>query len=189
MSGIMAAVAGGTQNVIYAAGLYNTSYGVETSPIDYSASSSGGNSLYYDFTWVGYYRPAATGTVTLGLATGYVEYLNYFGPLQYNWGGGGYTVAYLWFGNTAKSGYNTGNANITSNNNTATYSPSLIAGIYYPVRIQMQMSLPYNPYAYYTGGPFGQYYAGYANGGFNFQSGGTTTVTNLIWYNTKTNGF
>ena len=180
MSGIMAAAAGGTQNVIYAAGLYNNSYGVETSPVDYSASSgSAGGPLYYDFTWIGYYRPATTGTVTLGLATSYVEYLTYYGP--YPWGGGGYTVAYLWLGNTAKSGYTTGNANISSNNNTATYSPSLIAGIYYPVRIQMLMSLPWDPnYGFYDA---------YANGSFNFQSNGGTGVTNLIWYNTKTNGF
>jgi len=80
MSGIMAAVAGGTQNVIYAAGLYNNSYGVETSPIDYSTNSSGGTPLSYDFTWIGYYRPAATGTVTLGLATSYQEYLTNYGP-------------------------------------------------------------------------------------------------------------
>lgn len=187
MTGIMAAVAGGAQNVIYAAGLYNTSYGVETSPIDYSASSSGGSTLSYDFTWIGYYRPAATGTVTLGLATSYVEYIDYFGnTFQYNWGGGGYTVARLWLGNTAKSGYNTGNANITSNNNTATYSPSLVAGVYYPVRIQLQMYLPYNPDAYDSG-----FYnnPGWANGAFNFQSSGSTTVTNLIWYNRLSNGF
>ena len=181
MSGIMAAVAGGTQNVIYAAGLYNNSYGVETSPIDYSANSSGGSALYYDFTWIGYYRPAATGTVTLGLATNYTEYLTSYGP--YNWGGGGYTNAYLWLGSTAISGYTTGNANITSSNNTATYSPSLVAGIYYPVRIQLQMSLPFQADV------FGFFYDGYASGAFNFQSGGSTTVTNLIWYNTKTNGF
>ena len=181
MSGIMAAVAGGTQNVIYAAGLYNNSYGVETSPVDYSANSSGGSTLYYDFTWIGYYRPAATGTVTLGLATSYAEYLTNYGP--YAWGGGGYTRAYLWLGNTAKSGYNTGNANITSDNNTATYSPSLIAGIYYPVRINMTMSLPFQADV------FGNFYDGYSAGAFNLQSGGSTTVTNLIWYNTKTNGF
>lgn len=180
MSGIMAAVAGGAQNIIYAAGLYNTSYGVETSPVDYSASSSGGSALSYNYTWTGYYRPAATGTVTLGLATSYIEYLSNYG--QYNWGGGGYTVAYLWLGNTAKSGYNTGNANITSNNNTATYSPSLVAGIYYPVRINMIMYLPYD-------NNYFSFYDAYANGAFNFQSGGSTNVTNLIWYNRLSNGF
>lgn len=178
----MAAVAGGTQNVIYAAGLYNSSAGsVDTSPIDYSATSVGGTALTYDFTWIGYYRPAATGTVTLGLATNYQEYLTGYGP--FNWGGGGYCRAYLWLGATAKSGYNTGNANVTANDNTSTYAPSLVAGIYYPVRIQMQMSLPWNDNL------FGGFYDGYAEGSFNFQSGGSTTVTNLIWYNTKTNGF
>lgn len=181
MSGIMVAVAGGTQNVIYGAGLYNTTYGVETSPVDYSASSFSG-ATSYDFTWIGYYRPSVTGSVTLGLATSYIEYIDSIG--QYNWGGGGYSIAYLWFGNTAKSGYNTGNANITANNQTATYTTSMIAGLYYPVRINWVSYLPQQTAVF--GGIF---YTYYANGTFNFQSGGTTNVTNLIWYNTKTNGF
>ncbi len=180
MTGIMAAVAGGTQNVIYAAGLYNTSTGVDTSPIDFSANSSGGTSLSYNYTWVGYYRPAATGTVTLGLATNYTEYLVGYG--QYNWGGGGYSIGYLWLGNTAKSGYNTGNANITANDQTTTYSVSLTAGVYYPIRINLLMSLPYQNNVL-------SFYDGYATGSFNFQSGGSTAVTNLIWYNTLSNGF
>jgi len=83
MSGIMAAVAGGTQNVIYAAGLYNTSTGVDPSPVDFSASSGlFGPALSYNYTWIGYYRPAATGTVTLGLATSYIEYLTNYGPYK-----------------------------------------------------------------------------------------------------------
>lgn len=187
MTGIMAAVAGGTQNIIYGAGLYRTGSGVDTSPITFSSSSSGGSSLNYNYTWIGYYRPAATGSVTLGLATSYVEYIDYYGnTFQYNWGGGGSTIAYLWLGNTAKSGYNTGNANIVSNNQTATYTTSLVAGINYPVRINLLMSLPYNPDAYNV-----DFYnhPGWANGAFNFQSGGSTTVTNLIWYNTLSNGF
>lgn len=180
MTGIVAAVAGGTQNVIYAAGLYNTTYGVETSPIDFSSSSAGGTPLSYNYTWVGYYRPAATGTVTLGLATNYTEYLSNYG--QYNWGGGGYSIGYLWLGNTAKSGYNTGNANITANDQTSTYAVSLTAGVYYPVRINLLMSLPYDP-SYFN------FYEGYATGSFNFQSNGSTAVSNLIWYNTLTSGF
>ena len=181
MSGIMAAVAGGTQNVIYAAGLYNSSVGsADTSPINFSASSIGGATLSYNYTWAGYYRPATTGTVTLGLATSYQEYLNGYGA--YNWGGGGSTVAYFWLGSNAVSNPTVGNANITSNNNTATYAPSLVAGINYPVRINLIMSLPYQ-YPVFT------FYQGYADGAFNFQSNGSTAVTNLIWYNTKTNGF
>jgi hypothetical protein len=183
----MAAVAGGTQNIVYVAGLYNSSIGsADTSPITFSGSSSGG-SVSYNYTWAGYYRPASTGTVTLGLATSYQEVVQNIG--NYNWGGGGSVVARFWLGSNAVSNPTAGNANITSNNNTSTYSPSLVAGIYYPVRINMIMSLPYDPQAYYTGGFFGQYYAGWANGSFNFQSGGSTTVTNLIWYNRQTNGF
>lgn len=175
----MVAVAGGTQNVIYGAGLYNTSYGVETSPVDYSASSFSG-AVSYDFTWIGYYRPSVTGSVTLGLATSYAEYLSGYG--QYDWGGGGYSVAYLWLGNIAKSGYTTGNANITANNQTATYTTNLIAGLYYPVRINWVSYLPQIYYPIYN-------ITYYANSAFNFQSSGSTNVTNLIWYNTKTNGF
>ena len=179
MSVIMAAVAGGTQNVIYAAGLYNTTYGVEVSPIDYSGSSLS-VAVNITYTWVGYYRPAATGTVSLGMSGTYSEFLSPYGP--YTWNGGGYVNGYLWLGSTAISGYNAGNANVTMYNNTASYSPSLIAGIYYPIRLQSTMVLP-RQYPYFTT------YTAYATGAFNFQSGGSTTVTNLIWYNTKTNGF
>lgn len=187
MTGIMVAVAGGTQNVIYAAGLYNNSYGVETSPIDYSTSSSGGTSLNFTFSWIGYFRPASTGTVNLSVAGSYTEFVQNIG--QYNWGGGGYVNGYLWLGPTAISGYNAGNANTSFYNNTGTYSPSLVAGINYPIRLQMTMVLPYDPQAYYTGGFFGQYWAGWANGAFNFLVNSSTNVTNLIWYNTRTNGF
>ena len=179
MSGIMAAVAGGTQNVIYAAGLYNTTYGVELSPIDYSGSSQFGE-VTYNFTWIGYYRPASTGTVALGMIGTYLEYLAGYG--QYNWGGGGSVSAYLWLGANAVSGYTAGNANVTIYNNTSSYAPSLTAGIYYPIRMQMSMYLPYNP-NYFT------FYQAYATGAFAFTSSGTSTVTNLIWYNTRTNGF
>ena len=187
MSGIMAAVAGGTQNIVYLAGLYNSSYGVETSPIDFSTNSSGG-AASYNFTWAGYYRPASTGVVTLGLATSYQEVVQNIG--FYNWGGGGFAVAYFWLGQNAISNPQAGNANITSNNNTATYSPSLVGGLYYPIRINMIMSLPYDSQAYqWRGGFFPAYYAGWANGAFNFQQNGSTDVTGRIWYNRQTNGF
>ena len=189
MTGIMAAVAGGTQNVIYGAGLYNSSVGsADTSPIDFSATSSGGGSLSYNYTWAGYYRPAATGSVTLGLATSYQEVVQNIG--NFNWGGGGSVVAYFWLGSNAVSNPQVGNANIVSNNNTSSYSPSLVAGIYYPIRINMIVSLPYNSQAYqWRFFPFPAYYPGWAEGSFNFQSSGSTNVSGLIWYNTKTNGF
>ncbi len=188
MSGIMAAIAGSTQNVIYAAGLYNSSVGsVDTSPIDFSSNSSGG-SQSFNYTWAGYYRPASTGSVTLGLSTSYQEVVQNLG--FFNWGGGGFVVAYFWLGQNAISNPQVGNANITSNNNTSSYSPSLVAGIYYPIRINMIVSLPYDSQAYDRGiGRFPRYYAGWANGSFNFQQNGSTTVTDRIWYNTKTNGF
>jgi len=188
MTGIMAAIAGGTQNIIYAAGLYNSSVGsADTSPIDFSATSQGGSSLSYNYTWAGYYRPASTGTVTLGLATSYQEFVQFLG--NYNWGGGGSVVARFWLGQNAISNPTVGNANITSDNNTATYAPSLVAGIYYPVRINMIVSLPYSAFAYQWRFNPPSYYAGWATGSFNFQQNGSTNVTDRIWYNTRTNGF
>ena len=187
MTGIMAAIAGGTQNIIYAAGLYNSSVAlVDTSPIDFSSNSSGG-SQSFNYTWAGYYRPAATGTVTLGLATSYQEVVQNIG--FFDWGGGGSAVAYFWLGQNAISNPQVGNANIVSNNNTSTFSPSLVAGIYYPVRINMIVNLPYDQFAYYRGFPTFQYYPGWANGSFNFLSNGSTNVSGLVWYNTRTNGF
>jgi hypothetical protein len=179
MSGIMAAVAGGTQNVIYGAGLYKVGIGPETSPVDFSASSQFGD-FSVTYTWLGYYRPASTGTVALGMTGTYTEYLSGYG--QYSWGGGGYVSGYIWVGSNAVSNPTAGNANVTMYNNSASYSPSLIAGIYYPIRLQMSMYLPYNP-NYFS------FYQAYATGAFAFTSGGTSTVTNLIWYNTRTNGF
>ena len=78
MTGILAAVAGGTQNVIYAAGLYNVSLSAAAqSPIAVSGSSASG-AVTYNYSWIGYYKPTSTGSTTLSLATAYTEYINYF---------------------------------------------------------------------------------------------------------------
>jgi hypothetical protein len=181
MSGIMAAVAGGTQNVIYAAGLYNTTLGVDTTPITASGSSFTG-AVSYNYTWIGYYRPATTGSVTLGLQCPYTEYRSPGG--QTSWGGGGNSIGYMWIGNTARSGFNSGNAIITANDSTATSVQSLTAGLYYPVRINWTTSLPY-----FFDDNFFQDYTYYAESSLTFTVNGSSSVSGLVWYNRLTNGF
>jgi hypothetical protein len=175
MSGIMAAVAGGTQNVVYRSGyLYNTSLGADPVPISSSSSSIGGTQVVLGYYWVGYYKPATTGTVSLTVTTAYTEFLTNYGV--YNWGGNGNSISYLWLGSTAVSGYTTGNANAVSNNNTGTYSPSVVAGIYYPIRLLWQTTLPYDSQVFFG-------YDGYATGSFSLGYTGT------LYYNQLSNGF
>ena len=170
MTGIAAAVAGGTQNVIYAAGLYNTTTGVDPAPITFSASSISGP-VSYNYTWVGYFRPTATGTATFTIASPYDEFLNGYGP--YNWGGGGNSVTYLYVGSNAITGVS---PNLTVSDATNSYQPSLIAGIYYPIRINWQSYLPWQ-----FGVFGGDYYA--------TSSMTLSTSAGSLFYNTKTNGF
>lgn len=171
MTGIVAAVAGGTQNVIYASGLYNITTGVDLAPISFSASSLGGP-ISYNYTWIGYFRPATTGTATFTIASPYNEYLNGYGP--YNWGGGGYSTTYLYVGQNAIAG---SSPNLTVSDATNNYQPSLITGIYYPIRINWQSSLPYQSgFQFYD-----PYYA--------TSSMTLSTSSGSLFYNTKTNGF
>ena len=79
MSGIMAAVAGTGQNVTYANGLFNTSYGVELSPIDIGTQSSQGGVYSVTYQWIGYYRPATSSAIQLGAVCNYAEYYNFSG--------------------------------------------------------------------------------------------------------------
>lgn len=172
MSGIMAAAASNAVNAIYSAGLYLVGSGVDTSPISADGTSVSG-AVAYNYTWVGYYRPATTGNVTWGLATPYQE-------LPSPWGGGGFSIGYLWYGPTAISGFNAGNATLTSNDSTTSTVVSLTQGVYYPFRLNWQTSLPFD------GGFFGD---DYAISSFGFTSNGSSAVTNLIYYNALTNGF
>ncbi len=181
MSGIMAAVAGGTQNVIYAAGLYNTTLGVDTTPITASGSSFTG-AVSYNYTWIGYYRPASTGSVTLGLQCPYTEYVDPGG--QTSWSGAGTSLGYMWIGNTAKSGYNSSNAIITASKTTGTSVQSLTAGLYYPVRINWTTSLPY-----FFDDNFFTDYTYYAESSLTFTVNSSSTVSGLVWYNSLSNGF
>lgn len=172
MSGMMAAVASNAVNAIYSAGLYRVGSGVDTSPISASGTSVDGE-VSYNYTWIGYYKPSTTGNVTWGLSTPYQE-------LPSNWGGGGYSLGYLWYGSTAITGFNADNATLTSNDSTTSTVVSLTQGVYYPFRLNWQTNLPFD---------LGFFVNDYATSSFGFTSNGSSTVTNLIYYNDLTNGF
>ena len=166
MSGIMTAVAGGGANVIYGAGLYGPS-GVDLVPI----SSSGSSPTTFTRTWIGYYVPAVTASTNFSItATWTSTYTD----------GAQYSVGYLWLGPTAESGYNSGNADVTANDNTGSTVISVTAGQYYPIRLQWSANLtsgtnPFNFFPYTT------------SGAFSLSIAGSTTPT--LYYNRVTNGF
>ena len=166
MTGILVAVAGGTLNIVYASGLYGPS-GVDQVPI----SSSGNSPLTLSRTWIGYYRPAATASPTFSITATWTS--TYGDGAQYSRG-------YLWLGNTAKSGYNTGNANVSANDNTASTNISVIAGQYYPIRLQWDANLTsgVDPF-------FGNPYT--TSGAFSLSIAGSTSPA--LFYNSLTNGF
>lgn len=167
MTGIMTAVAGNGQNIVYAAGLFGPT-GIDPSPI----SDSDSNNLDpFTRNWIGYYKPASTGSIAFGLST----FWNSTEPFN-----GQYSNGYVWVGNTAKSGYNSGNALLSSNNSTGSGSISLVAGQYYPIRIQWNAYLPY-------GFDFSGFWQ--TDGTMSFTGEGSTNVSGKIFYNSLTNGF
>jgi len=169
MTGIMAAVAGTSQNIIYAAGLYNTTTGVDQSPITGSVTIFGGSSSV-DQTWIGYFTPDSTATVSLSLQTT-ASTGNFLDSAS--------TTGRLWLGATAKSGFTTGNANITATGNqTVSASFPMSLGVRYAIRIQWVGS-------YSVGGVFGDS----SSGSLTFLASGSSNVTNRIFYNSITNGF
>ena len=185
MSGIMAAVAGVSPNVIYAAGLYGP-FGPANFTISSSGTSQFSGSITINSTWLGYLRPASTGTNTITINSVWDEFTgSSSGTRNADWGGSPSSVSFVWVGSNAIAG-NTGAANAVSNNGSASYSPSLTAGIYYPFRYNWQAYLPYNPDAYTEFIPpfFFETYAGWTTGNcFVFVGNGSG------FYNTKTNGF
>jgi len=176
----MAAAAGVSPNVIYAAGLYGP-FGPANFTITSSGTSQGGSSQSINYTWIGYLRPASTGTNTINITSVWDQFTSsFFGTVNQDWGGSPSSISYLWVGSNAIAG-NTGAANQVSNNNTTTYSPSLTAGIYYPFRYNWQAFLPYNPVAFTQ---FGTDFPGWTTGNCS------VAVSNGSgFYNTKTNGF
>ena len=181
----MAAVAGTGQNVIYANGLFNTTYGVELSPIDIGTVSSQFGAYSVTYQWIGYYKPATSSAIQLGAICNYAEYYEVFGSTNpYNWNGGGNSTCYIWTGNTAKSGYNSGNATAVIQNGTTGANFTATANSYVPIRIQWSTYLPqqYDYFSFYT-------YNYFAQSNFTFRIGGTSSISGRIFYNSLTNGF
>jgi hypothetical protein len=162
----MTAIAGiVAPNVVYADGLFNTTTGVDLSPITSSAFSP----ITITRTWIGYFKPVSTATVKLGLYT-----VANSGP----YGADATTEGRLWFGATAISGFTNGNANITAiNTQYSTSNISMTAGVYYPVRIRWDGT--------YDDGFFGND----SDGSITFYANDSTSVSGLVFYNTLTNGF
>jgi hypothetical protein len=167
MTGIMAAVAGGTQNIIYASGLYGP-LGVDPAPI----TSSGNSPITFSRTWIGYYRPAVTASTNFSVTATWTSTYS---------DGAQYSIGYLWLGNTAKSGFNTGNANVTANDTTASTNISVIAGQYYPIRLQWDANLTSGTYGFFDPQPYT------TSGLLSLSIAGSTSPA--LFYNSLTNGF
>ena len=167
MSGIMTAIVGTiAPNVVYGAGLFNNVTGVDLSPITGSVNIFFG-STSVDRTWIGYFTPASTATVTLSLQTT---------AFEDDFNDNASTTGQLWFGSGAITG--SGAANITANNNqTASANFAMTQGVFYPIRIRWTGS-------YSVGG-----FSGGADGSITFLAAGSSNVTNRIFYHTLTNGF
>ena len=131
----MSVVAGSVQNIIYVPGLIRRLYtgyaGASTdwfdgrSPYDTSITQSPQTQSWsnddYSALWQGYFRPGVSGVNTFSLEISGSRYNAY---------------AYFWLGNTALSGYASNNALIATTGTTSA-GTSLIAGINYPIRIQV----------------------------------------------------
>lgn len=161
MSGIMAAIAGNQLNIVYASGLYGPT-GVDLAPINGSDSN---NLTPQSKTWIGYFRPTSGGSNSFSISAVWSSDDS---------GQGQYSRAYVWVGALALSGYTSGNALASANNNTGSGSTTLVAGQYYPIRVLWEYYFPY------SGGLFGYDTSG------NFE---LTPPGGTLWYNTKTNGF
>jgi hypothetical protein len=182
MTGIMVAVAA-AGGLTFASGLYGP-FGADPLPATASSSSQGsGTTITINYTWLGYLRPSVSGTNTLTINSVWSQFTDsYGGPrAATSTFGSPSSVSRIWVGSLAISGFTTGNTNATSNNGTATYSPTLVAGTNYPVRYQWQATLPYSNTAYFQ---FDQFFPGWTNGSCSF------SVSNGAgFYNSVTNGF
>ena len=161
----MTAIVGSTLSITYASGLYGPS-GVDVVPI----TSSGNSPTTFTRTWIGYYRPAVTASTNFQVTATWSSAFS---------DGEQYSLGYLWLGNTAISGFNSGNANVTANDNTASTNISVTAGQYYPIRLQWDANL--------TSGndPF---FGPYTTSG-NLQLFIAGSNTPELFYNSITNGF
>ena len=177
---VAVAAAGG---LTFAAGLYGP-FGADALPVTSSGTSIGGSTVTINRTWIGYLRPLSTGTQTLTINSVWDQFTGSFGgTINQNWGGSPSSVSRIWVGANAISGFTTGNANATSNNGSASYSPTLTASVNYPVRYNWVATLPYSAFAYFDPSVF-QYYPGWTTGSCSF-----STSNGVGYYNSLTNGF
>ncbi len=175
--------------VNYQNGLFNTTYGVELSPIDIGTQSSFSGPYSVTYQWIGYYRPASSSAIQLGAVCNYTEYYQYTSggsPVVYNWGGGGNSTCYIWTGNTAKSGWNGANYTALIQNGTSGSNFTAAANSPVPIRIQWSTTLPYE--FVNQSGSFYDYVL-FAQSNFTFTIAGTSSISGRIFYNSLTNGF
>jgi hypothetical protein len=161
MSGIMAAIASNAQNIVYVNGLFVVGVGADLSPIEGSATNTS-----ISRTWIGYFTPATTDTVTLSLQT----------TADAAFGGSASTTGQLWFGSDAITGSGTADI-IASDDQFASANFPMTQGVYYPIRIVWTGD--------YQEGIFGAD----SDGSITFFAAGSSNVTNRIFYNSLTNGF
>ena len=177
MTGIMTAISGSIPGKIYANGLYrrtysgyfadNVNYFDGASPtaaaVDTSPVSPGAILATTSYQWLGYWL-ATSDTIFSGTNT-------YFGLTSDD-------ASYLWIGNTALTGYTTGNALINLGglhaSQTATGNTPMTAGVYYPIRIQYGNNIGDSAFQFTV----------FSNSLGNY----TTTMTSNIFYNSVTNG-
>jgi hypothetical protein len=189
MSGIMVAVSSLLPTVSYANGLYNTSLGVEVSPIDVATQSSRFGPFSLTYQWIGYYRPASSNATELGAVCNYVEYYQYINRAEggpFDWSGGGNSTCYIWTGNTSISGWSGANYTALIQNGTGGSNFTAAANSPVPIRIQWSTVLPYQ--FVNNIGSFNDYVL-YAQSNFTFTIAGTSSVSGRIFYNSLTNGF
>jgi hypothetical protein len=180
MTGIMTAISGSIPGIIYANGLYRRTYSgyfnddvnyfdsasptaaaVDTSPLGPGTPPS--NTSYQ---WLGYWRATSDTIFNDGISLS-----TYFQLTSDD-------ASYMWIGNTAITGYTTGNALINNGgvhtSTTVSGNTPMTAGVYYPIRIQ---------YGNNTGS------TAFSLTVYTISLGTyTTTMTSNIFYNSVTQG-
>jgi hypothetical protein len=173
----MTAIAGSIPGKIYANGLYRRTYSgyfadnvnyfdgasptaaaVDTSPL----AVPGTIPQFTSYQWLGYWL-ATSDTILTGRT--------YFQLTSDD-------ASYLWIGNTALTGYTTGNAVIDNgglhSSTTVSGDIAMTAGVYYPIRIQFGNNAVDGVFSLVV----------YSNSVGNY----TTTMTSNIFYNAVTQG-
>lgn len=138
MTGIMTAISGSIPGIIYANGLYRRTYSgyfndnvnffdgasPTAAAVDTSPLSPGTITATTSYQWLGYWL-ATSDTILAGQT--------YFQLTSDD-------ASYMWIGNTALTGYTTGNALINNGgahaSTTVGGNTPMTAGQYYPIRIQ-----------------------------------------------------